>query len=528
MWPDSVQAAAPIDPQYIFVRKDNTCSNCYNWNGFDPNQINLNAINEIFGAIGTKGTNSRRLGVGVLFTYNQIPMENLKQSLSRLLTYSQAHDFPVFIVLDGFLWWNNRPDLWNWWDPGKPGYNPANKNNVEWTCWDSSCAIQKSWLNWGVEMEIKPHPNLASPAFVEANKNSLKQLVPIIVNWYTNLPDDKKYLFGGFSGVTEVDMGVNYYYYKNGIPTGKGLPDSVQLGYAAVKTAGLKSSGTITIQDLDEVIRKYETALNETAFSLGIPRNKIFNHNGTKDADPPWLAALNPNVFPSANAALNAFAAPGWSLYDTAADNPQNLTGLQTAFAQIGTSEWGAPEWRTFSTDTNVWASGLRNTLNLHNNRFVNVANWEGGQGVKDKPYAIQAIRTVLNETPSCWVTSPFVNPPQVSGNAVTLSWQAGEHNEAIYLNVSTSNEFNFDGGFKTINIANVAVTGQNTWQRSGLSNGTYYWQLVADGCTNQRRRAYGSFIIGSHTIDITDLHKLLSAFTSIFDYNKIVENYGK
>jgi len=32
--------------------------------------------------------------------------------------------------------WKNRPDLWNCFDPARPGYNPNNKSNVEWHGWN--------------------------------------------------------------------------------------------------------------------------------------------------------------------------------------------------------------------------------------------------------------------------------------------------------------------------------------------------------------------------------------------------------
>lgn len=534
IWVFAILTAAPvraqsIDPQYIFVRKDNTCSNCYNWNGYDPNQINMDAINEVFSRIGTKGTNARRVGIGVLFFYNDIPMSNLKASLSRLLDYSRAHDFPVFIALDGFQWWENRPDLWNWSDASATGYNPNNRNNVEWTCWDPSCAINKSWRNWGSEIQIKPHPNLLSPALLSTNKARLAELVPIIATWYRELPAEKKYLFGGLATGVEMDIGSNFYYYPNGIPSGQGLAARIQLGYAALKTSGLKTAGTITDSDINEVVRRYQTELNKTVFDLGIPRNKIYNHNGGKGLAP-FVSFPAGVAFETPEASLNNYAYPGWSFYGGITASPQSFANLAAVLSQSGNGEWSSAEWLTFATDYNGWVQSLRNSLNYRNNRFVNVANWEG---IRDKQYALDAIRTVAHEAPACWMITPTVNV-SVSGNSAVFQWQPSLNTSAMYLNVSTVPEFTQTGAFKTINVANESATGLTGKTFANLAAGSYYWLLAADGCGNQRKIAYGSFQVGSVATPTPSVSAAppadlnMDGRVDIFDYNILLQNFGR
>lgn len=514
-----------IDPQYIFVRKDpmncNPADCSQLWNMDDPNQINLNAINDIYSKIGTKGTNNRKVGIGVVFNYWIGDFEKQKQSLAALLHYSQVHDFPIFINLEGLGWWNNRPDLYN--DP----------NNVEWTCWDVSCAIDKSWRNWGSEFEVKPQPNLASPALIQATKDALNQFIPIIVNWYKELPSEKQYLFGGISLGGEVDIGANYYYYPGGVSNGKGLAGSTQLGYAAVKTAGIKSSGTITEGDINEVVKRYQTALNKTALDLGIPRNKIFNHNGGKGAAP-FIDYPQEVVFETLVGSLNNFASPGWSFYGDVTANPQNYPDLVNALNQAGNGQWSSPEWLTWAGDYNGWATSLRNTLNYRNNRFLNVANWEA---IRDKPYALNAIRDVANEAPTCWVTKPHMDNVTANGNTVILNWTAGAKNDTVFLLISSVGEFNNAGIFTNINVHQSNVTSINSQTLPNLTSGTYYWELVADGCGNQRKINDGQFVIArpgdlnqDGLVNIFDYNLLVSKFGdpyTIFDYNQLVENFG-
>ena len=103
--------AQTIDPQYIFVRKDSTCSNCILWNGYYPQNYNVAAISEIINKVGTKGTDQRKLGVGTVFSLHSIPLEKNQSSLRNLLAISESQDFPIYILFDGFAWLDSRSDL---------------------------------------------------------------------------------------------------------------------------------------------------------------------------------------------------------------------------------------------------------------------------------------------------------------------------------------------------------------------------------------------------------------------------------
>ncbi|MBU1256329.1 hypothetical protein KKA49_01455, partial [Patescibacteria group bacterium] len=99
---------------------------------------------------------------------------------------------------------------------------------------------------------------------------------------------------------------------------------------------------------------------------------------------------------------------------------------------------------------------------------------------------------------PTCWVAAPQMQSVNVNGDTVTLTWQKGTNNDAVYLNISTVGDFNVTGIFKTINIANENVTNLSSWTKNNLNGGKYYWGLIADGCGNQRKIADGSFMVGS------------------------------
>lgn len=565
-----------IDPQYIFVRKTNICGGCIEWRGNNPENYNTAAIDEIVNTVGTRGTPARRLGVGALFEPNWIDIGLTRQSLINLLNTSLANDFPVYLSLDNYNWWDSRPNLWYWWEPGiSVAEKSARKANVEWSDWDGDTndahALKISWTNWGVQFRRPPGPNLLSPAYIANSIANLNQLLPVVISWYNSLPADKKYLLGGVDFGNEVEIGANFYYYPNGNallnenPANDPNPpnfleNTVQVGYAAMKAGNIKSSGTITKDDLNRAVNRYLDVLTKYAYDAGLPRNKIFNHTGGIGSSPEWVYPPNYPAFPDLRSTLMPYAHPGWSLYREKT-SPQNDPLLGSALDEVGNTQWAAPEWLTLATDYNGWLTSIRDTLNFRNNRFINIANWENIRGT---PYIIDAIRTALGESLACWVSAPAVTTA-VTGNSTVLSWSGGENMIARYLNIATNPALRIDGIFQTADITNSNVTGQNSFTVSNLAPGTYYWLVASDGCSPvQRRIAYGSFSVvaqsptptptapagipgdanGDGKVDILDFNIVVSHFgqtgggilgdvnsdgtVNILDFGLVVSHFGQ
>eukprot|EP01116_Phalansterium_solitarium_P017847 TRINITY_DN4515_c0_g1_i1.p1 TRINITY_DN4515_c0_g1~~TRINITY_DN4515_c0_g1_i1.p1 ORF type:complete len:230 (-),score=55.57 TRINITY_DN4515_c0_g1_i1:429-1118(-) len=178
------------------------------------------------------------------------------------------------------------------WDASSPGYNATNVNNVEWTGWTAQDAVKIGWRNWGSQIRVPaPHPNIASPAFIDANLQKLQAPNPGFCNYH-------KIIVVYCDGNSLLQIGSNYYYYPDGNalidqnpandPVG-GVNSSVQVGYAAVKTLGLAQSGELTIELLNGVVSNYVALLTDTirSRSLGIPHSKIFTHVGANGGDLP-------------------------------------------------------------------------------------------------------------------------------------------------------------------------------------------------------------------------------------------------
>ncbi len=322
-------------------------------------------------------------GLSYIFSCFRTPPEVTVRALQNFLKASEQTDTPVLVQIDTEHWWNARPDLWNWWDPEKPGFDPANHENVEWTGWSADEAIKIAWRNWGRQIRVLPPPNLASPRYTAACREEIRRLVPIVLEWYRKLPEKKKHLFVGIKLGHESSIGVNAFYYPGGNdllgkpadndPKEKlNLDDVVSrgvagIGFAAVKSAGIRDSGEITERDLRDVAQRYLEMLCSEAAKLGVPRDRLFAHGaGWKDGELTYDVPVNP------------YACPGWSFYKHAGD-PSQDKGVRRNLELSDAPYWAATEWLFQGPrETPAWRAALEKTLADRRCRYLCIFNWEG------------------------------------------------------------------------------------------------------------------------------------------------------
>jgi hypothetical protein len=336
-----------------------------------------------------KDNNNLRIGVGFIISYLRDTREKTEETLRQYLRLSQQFDMPLVIQLDGEQWWQGRPDLWNWWDETKPGYNPENKKNVEWTDWTPDSAVKIGWRNWGKQIRVLPMPNLMSPVYREACHIEMARLVRIVVQWYKQLPARRKDLLIALKVGWESAIGVNNYYYPGGNsykeqpvendPKGPLKPDVLPgrgvaaIGYAAVSTLGLAKSGALNPADIAEVIKVHLTDLSKLAHDMGVPRKKLFTHcGGWSQGEQLYLSALN------------KYSCPGWSFYKYASNPAMDSTAMKAVRAS-NAPYWGIVEWALLGKKTREqWLLALKNSLAVPGVRYMCIYNWKGLQ--KNEP----------------------------------------------------------------------------------------------------------------------------------------------
>lgn len=338
-----------------------------------------------------------RVGVAGIFSYLREPPAQLRASLAAFLSLAEQYDMPIVVQLDGEQWWDGRPDLWNWWDPARPGFNPQNRANVEWSGWGPQHALRIAWRNWGQQLRVLPPPNLMSPAYRSACHQEMAALIPIIMDWWHGLPPPRRDLLVGIKLGWESSVGVNAWYY----PDGNALADRppaedpqtglkntevpargvTPIGYAAASQAGIRTSGELTEKDLAEIAARHLEDLCREAARLGVPRDRLFTHTaGWKDGELLYQAAVN------------RFSCPGWSFYRHA-NEPAKDTGARDALARSDAPYWAAVEWLGGGPSVEAWRAALTHTLADPRCRFLTLYNWEG---IERNPVALRAIEHVV------------------------------------------------------------------------------------------------------------------------------------
>ena len=509
-----INSEPSIDPQYVIINR------IYNitWHPKHPNRIDDTTFNEMKNQIGTEGTSNRRLGIGMIIPYLENDVYG-QETVEKLTQLSQTHKIPVLFKLHGIAWWETRTDLWNWFDPDLPDYDPNNKDNVEWTSWDRNDAIKLCWRNWGNQFRVRPHPNLGSPEYIQAKQDALRPMLSHIADWYRNLPEDEKYLLAGVVLDGELAIGVNFYYYPDGNQYYGEDPNDdpfhphdwsqgmsagfQQLGYAAVRSYGIKNSGEITMDDLNEAVHRHAEMLTSTALDQGVPFDKIFVHGfgNVATGTPPNITETD--IFDYGNVITN-FGRPGWSFYKMAFDPGASPMLNQVLDTDMDNTPWGALEWNyqggLSGSTREQWSEALENTLTFKNCRLVQVYSWTGGAndtGIEDNPEKLEAIADVLDATNVQWLRSASIRSYNWKGSrAVICTWKAPSVAENATLRISRSGARRPSGALAAP-IRSWDVSGMSSKALLYLKPGRYYWEIEVEGFGgSQKRITTGTFTV--------------------------------
>jgi hypothetical protein len=264
----------------------------------------------------------------------QVP-DNIRHAFA----FARQHDLAVMLHFDFHVEWSNRPDLWNWFDPKKPGYSPDNRRNVEWFGWDGPPARAR-YLNWG-ETQRMPPPMCFTSKAVRAEWTRLIRdvIAPALKKELALLErEGKGYLFAGvlvgseptFDNYTHTDPETAKMVAADGAPTG-------QLGYRTLLDRGYsKDHPPAEIhQALGETIQETVAFWCKAFVQAGLPARKLYPHI-------PAGSSLEMTSAP-AGAAFNAWSRPGWSTYPVG-PLQQNFQPLYDALKKHGSPPWGGVE----------------------------------------------------------------------------------------------------------------------------------------------------------------------------------------
>ena len=408
--------------------------------------------------------------------------------------------------LNGVQWWDEQPELWNYWDndgnqtPGCTnddysscgfkklrnlsyrkrfiaGYKPDNKYNVDWKDWENPMGF--STRNWGGgDVLVAPSPNIIGKDFSRVNKERFSIIVEEITKQLDEWSRNKKgYLFAGISIGTEVTL--------NGAVE-QGDANFKPFGYRAI----LDMFGTNkewSKDDLHEmrkkILNKYFTDMARLAAAYGLPKQRVYSHvwSEADKGETKYTDAIG--------ASITLFSRPGMSLYGRA-EAPMDFKLLKDAIVKNGHLSWAAPEFSPLIKEASNWQRALNNTLNnpVESARLVDIYNERDIDGTP----AVEQIKTMLGEEyekEHCFVSEIISKTPNKSLNPITIDWNnldntdTGE-SQAFYL-WKNSPPRQVDSPFKKIEIpiASSSIKADEMKLEAGL----YWWLLKREGCDGKK-----------------------------------------
>ena len=372
----------------------------------------------------TVGNDTRRLAWSALLEYMNFPKDtpssHSKYTIQarRIMEVAEEEDLPVFMPLNGVQWWDEQPELWNYWDkdgdqtPGCEnddfsscgfkklrdpsyrkrfiaGYSPDNKYNVDWKDWENPMGF--STRNWGGgDVLVAPSPNIIGRDFSKVNKERFSIILQEISSKAEKWSKEKKgYLFAGISIGTEVTL--------NGAIE-QGDANFKPFGYRAIQdmfcpkndiTCGVnKEWSKNDLHEMrKEILNKYFTDMTRLTAVYGIPKQRIYSHVWSE-------AEVGEIKYTDAiGASITLFSRPGMSLYGKA-ENPMGFNLLKNTIIDNGYISWAAPEFSPLIKEAPNWQKALNNSLNnpIESAKLIDIYN----ERDIDTTPAIAEIKTML------------------------------------------------------------------------------------------------------------------------------------
>ncbi len=362
---------------------------------------------ELVRRIGARGDGKTRI-LGFGLPCSTFPLEKRIPELVRsAFQAARENDVAVMLHFDFHIDWQCRPDLWNWFDPDKPGYNPQNKRNVEWFGWDGPAAKVR-YLNWGKAERMAPPMCFTSPAIrAEWRRLIRRVIVPAIKPELERLrKEGREHLFAGvlvgseptFDNYARTDPESAKLAKEDGTPL-------TQTGYRALLDRGFSADKPPAdlIKALADIIQETVAYWCRQFAESGIPVSKLYPHipAGADDA----VTCSPPRT------AFNRWSRPGWSTY-AVGPLEEGFAPIYAELKKHGNPPWGGVEanvgfpgtladWETYLAwhfnhgatlvGINTGATGVELPDRLEKSAFGDEAlaayrKWLGGGTLAEKP----------------------------------------------------------------------------------------------------------------------------------------------
>lgn len=472
-----------------------------------------------------RGTGNYVLAWSTLMEYTNYPQDTPSDSspyilrLKRMMELAEEENFPIFIPLNGFQWWDELPELWNYWDsdgnqtPGCTnanykkcpfvklrdpeyrkrfiaGYNPGNKWNVDSRDWDTPMKfVTRNW--GGGNIWVAPPANIVSSphvkntfAALQAERyTALVNLINQTVSRWDSM--GKQNLFVGISIGTEVSL------YQSLDPKAAHMSSygfrAIQDQFCPVADPICGKTKGWTTDQLNsmryQIMNEYFTNLGIIAHNAGIPKERVYAHSWNEkdgsDNDPSFT-----NNFA---AGITLYTRPAQSLYKLATD-PFAFSLISDSLRDAGYPGWAGPEFAPMNRDNAGWSEAFISTFkSMDPPKLIDIYNETDILSTA----AIPELKSLLNE-PKTTTSLCHVGPSILPSGLVDpfdLTWTALDSND----NATAAELYIWPKGEVPTKITDSTrrypLTASSTSQQvpKNMEPGIYTWTIKRIGCNNTK-----------------------------------------
>lgn len=296
---------------------------------------------------GIKQGTRRKWGMSFMLPSWTAPPGALRGFIREAFDLAASNDIAIHFTVES-LDWETRNDLWNYKDPDKPGYDPDNINNVEWSDWDKK-GFPYRFRDWGTPEQMAPVICYNSPKVLSEIKKIINDSIgPALVAGVKRLErDGKGGLFAGVTVGSEPEL-PNYENVDRFNPRMAELMDRLgvpksRLGYCALKNLGYSKSKPPDdfAKALADVNHAYVEHWAKLLQEAGISTGKMYTHiaAGAGVVGSPGVAYTNAPI----GIAFNQYSRPGWTTYPNG-PLKDDFNVLYDALAAKGNPHWGGTE----------------------------------------------------------------------------------------------------------------------------------------------------------------------------------------
>ncbi|MGE3684179.1 MAG: hypothetical protein AB7G93_20855 [Bdellovibrionales bacterium] len=360
-------------------------------------------VSELIDKIGPVNGEKTRLGFMIILpvwaaSSGSAENENqIKKIIGEAFTVAKKRNVAAYFTLYSAV--HYMPDLWNWFDPSQAGYDPDNKNNVEWTDWSGTPTKARYSLQEG-ETRQPPVMCYNSPKILsEVSRITSKIIGPALMDGINDLKNVcKEDLFAGITLSEELSLDdysvIDQLNPKLGEMMTQDGALKTRLGYCALTNLGYSQSNPPADYPaaLARINQQYSAYWGKQLVQAGLSKDKLYTHVAPA-IDELYLRYTNAPI----ETAFNEYSTAGWTTY--LIDPLVSTNGFQPLYDALkteGLSRWAATE----TSPTNLTSSsiGAEKYLAWHFNRgavvmVINSADESpGGQAVGRDIWASQSV----------------------------------------------------------------------------------------------------------------------------------------